>query len=84
MQVSEENLVVDEPYVSNLMDIVKKDSLVGFSSEHDQNGLRSSSEHPSGSGSGKSGALKEDLTISGHREYRNTSTSLSDSTKVNS
>ncbi|XP_062113570.1 protein RRP6-like 2 [Humulus lupulus] len=72
---SEENLVVatvESTSDGNLMD----------SSEHDKNGLRSSSEHPSGSGSGKSGVLKEDLTISGQREDRNTSTSLPDLAKV--
>ncbi|PON53649.1 Ribonuclease D [Parasponia andersonii] len=50
--------------------------------ELDKNGLGNSSEHPGESGSGKSAVLKEDLTVSGQREDRSTSTSLSDSAKA--
>ena len=70
--------------ISSASNILRKDSIVlgSVPSEIDKNGLGNPSEHSGESRNEKSVVLREDVTVSGQREDRNTITSLSDSLKV--
>lgn len=81
-------MVDDEPEASKIAiatteSISEGKSINSVLGTLDKNGPENSSEHPGETGNGKSAVLKEDLTVSGQREDRSTSISLSESAKVN-